>query len=340
MILTMNMPTREQINRVAEKIIKYGLEPHQINDKDKVIFSLSGEIPAEVADQLKRMDGVDRVFVTKVPFKLASREFNPQGSIVRVGNVEFGGGAVVIVAGPCAVESYEQVKQTALAVKGAGAAMLRGGAYKPRTSPYAFQGLEAEGLRILKAVKTETGLPVVSEVTDPRAVELVAEHVDMLQVGARNMQNYVLLKEAAQAHLPVLLKRGISATVEEWLMSAEYLLTGGNSNVVLCERGIRTFETYTRNTFDINAVPLAKQLSHLPVIADPSHGTGSWKLVNPVAKAALAAGADGLIIEVHDCPAEALSDGVQSLTFANFEQLMRDLAKLTPALGRKLSINK
>ena len=268
--------------------------------------------------------------------KFVSREFQKETTVVTVGNASFGGEAISIIAGPCAVESYEQFRETAATVKSAGAVMLRGGAYKPRTSPYSFQGLGKEGLIILRQVSMEVGLPVVSEITDPRNVETVAEHVAMLQVGARNMQNYALLQEVAKVKLPILLKRGISATIEEWLMAAEYIAAGGNTEVVLCERGIRTFEPAMRNTLDLSAVALVKRLSHLPVIADPSHGTGDWRLVNPMAKAALAAGADGLIIEVHPCPAMAVSDGHQSLTFDNFAKLMPELSVLAHATGRSL----
>ncbi|HMM21326.1 MAG TPA: 3-deoxy-7-phosphoheptulonate synthase [Selenomonadales bacterium] len=334
MIIMMNAPAADQVRRVQEKIAQFGLESHLLSSPDRIIITAAGDLEAVNPEQFERLPGVERVIPVATPFKLASRQFRGDATEVAVGAARFGGPAVPVIAGPCAVESYDQVRETALAVKAAGAAMLRGGAYKPRTSPYSFQGLEEEGLKILAAVGRETGLPVVSEVTDPRAVELAAAHLDMLQVGARNMQNYVLLKEVARANKPILLKRSPAATVEEWLMAAEYILAGGNPNVVLCERGIRTFETGTRYTLDINAIPLVKLLSHLPVMADPSHGTGKWKLVGPVAKAALAAGADGLMLEVHPCPEEAMSDGSQSLTVNNFRQLMKDLAVLSAALGR------
>lgn len=337
MIIVMNAPTDEEVRRILDKLQQHDFESHCVESYGKTIITAMGAASAHHAEFYERMPGVEKVLSILTPFKLASREFKPEDTIVEVDNVTFGGSTVSIIAGPCAVESYEQLKETAIAVKNAGAVMLRGGAYKPRTSPYSFQGLEKEGLEILKAVSTEVGIPVVSEVTDPRSVELVMEHVDMLQIGTRNMQNFVLLKEVAKTKKPVMLKRGVSATIEEWLMAAEYIMAGGNENIVLCERGIRTFETYTRNTLDLNAVPVAKQLSHLPVIVDPSHGTGKWKLVTPMAKAGVAAGADGLIIEVHPYPEEAVSDGPQSLTPANFSQLVKEMHSLTDALGRTLA---
>lgn len=338
MIIMMNAPTADQVSRVLDKIRQQGLKPHCLKTQDKTIVTASGESRFANTEQFELLPGVEKVVSVLTPFKLVSREFRQENSVVAVGEVTFGDASVPVIAGPCAVESYEQVLETAVAAKAAGASMLRGGAYKPRTSPYSFQGLAQEGLEILQAVSRETGMPVVSEITDPRAVENAAEYVDMLQIGARNMQNFVLLQEVAQTAKPVLLKRGLSATVEEWLMAAEYIVAGGNPAVVLCERGIRTFETYTRNTLDLSSVPLVKRFSHLPVIVDPSHGTGSWRLVNPMAKAALAAGADGLLIEVHPCPEEAMSDGPQSLTPANFAQLMRELQVLAGALGRTLTI--
>ncbi len=334
MIIVMNAPTAEELGRVLAKIRQLGLEPHTMTAGGKTIVTAIGAAGHDRCEQFERLAGVERVVLVQAPYKLASREFRAENSVVAVSGVRFGGENVPVIAGPCAVESYEQLRETALAAKASGAAMLRGGAYKPRTSPYSFQGLEQEGLAIMRTVGRETGLPVVTEVTDPRVVGLVAEHADMLQIGARNMQNFVLLKEAALAGRPVLLKRGPAAGVEEWLMAAEYLLAGGNTAVVLCERGIRTFETATRNTLDLAAVPLVKHLSHLPVIADPSHGTGNWRLVGPMAKAAVAAGADGLMLEIHPWPEEAMSDGPQSLTLANFRQLMGELARVAAAVGR------
>ncbi|MDT8901185.1 3-deoxy-7-phosphoheptulonate synthase [Anaeroselena agilis] len=340
MIIVMNAPTPEQTNRVLDKIRHCGLEPHCLVGRDKTIITTVGDTEPERGEQFERLAGVERVVSVNTPYKLASRQFHAHNSVVAVNDVRFGAEAVPVIAGPCAVESYEQFRETALAAKDAGAAMLRGGAFKPRTSPYSFQGLENEGLKIMQAVGREVGLPVVTEVTDPRAVGLVSEFADMLQIGARNMQNFALLKEVALAGRPVLLKRGVAATIEEWLMAAEYLLSGGSSEVVLCERGIRTYENYTRNTLDLSAVPLVKHLSHLPVVVDPSHGTGNWRLVGPMARAAVAAGADGLIIEIHPWPEEAMSDGPQSLTLANFRQLTRELAKVAAAVGRTINHGK
>jgi 3-deoxy-7-phosphoheptulonate synthase len=276
---------------------------------------------------------VDNVVAIAQPFKLVSRQTRPQASEVDVGGVKIGGPEVVVIAGPCSVESREQMLETAQGVKHAGAAMLRGGAYKPRTSPYEFQGLGIEALKILREARELTGLPIVTEVMSTEDVDLICEYADMLQVGARNMQNFALLRRLATIKKPILLKRGPSATVKEWLLAAEYLLSGGNDQVALCERGIKTFETATRNTFDLAAVALAKELSHLPVVADPSHGTGKQSLIGPVSRAAIAVGADGLIIEVHPCPERALSDGPQSLDLAQFERVMRGLsAPLRPVL--------
>lgn len=336
MIIMMNTPTAGQVNRVMDKLRQLGLEGHSITTVDKTIITASGDLSACNPDLYERMPGVDKVVLVEKPYKLASREFQQKNTIVTVGAASFGGENIPVIAGPCAIESYKQLQQAAASAKEAGAAMLRGGAYKPRSSPYSFQGLEKDGLEIIKTVGQEVGLPVVSEVTDPRKVELIAEYVDMLQIGTRNMQNFVLLKEVALAKKPVLLKRGLAATIEEWLMAAEYIMAGGNNQIVLCERGIRTYETYTRNTLDLTAIPVVKHISHLPVIVDPSHGTGSWRWVNPMAKAAVAAGADGLLIEMHPCPEEALSDGPQSLTPGNFTQLMGELDKLTAALGRSV----
>lgn len=336
MVIIMNAPTEEQISRVLDKLTANNLEAKTIAIQDKTMITASGDPGTRHTELYARMPGVERVVAVSTPFKLVSREFCNHNTIVQAGNVSFGGSDIPVIAGPCAVESYEQVRQTAIAVKDAGAVMLRGGAYKPRTSPYSFQGLEHDGLEILSAVGREIGLPVVSELTDPRLLDTVDQYVDMIQIGARNMQNYPLLKEVSKSQKPILLKRGAASTIEEWLMAAEYIMAGGNDRIILCERGIRTFETYTRNTFDINAVALVRQLSHLPVIADPSHGTGNWRLVSPVARAAVAAGADGLIIEVHPCPEEAMSDGPQSLNPLNFQQLMRETADIANAVGRKI----
>jgi len=332
----MTDPTTQQIDRILLKLRQHKLEANCLQSYGKTVITAIGNSDTYDAGFYERMPGVEKVISIVTPFKLVSREFRQENTVVTAGSAIFGGNAVAVLAGPCAIESYEQLYETAVLIKQAGACMLRGGAYKPRTSPYSFQGLEQEGLKILQTVSREVGLPAISEVTDPRHVELMSDYVDMLQIGTRNMQNFALLKEVAKSAKPILLKRGISATMEEWLMAAEYIMAGGNENIVLCERGIRTFETYTRNTLDLNAVPMIKYLSHLPIIADPSHGTGNWRLVTPMSKASLGAGADGLIIEVHPCPEEAVSDGQQSLTFSNFNQLMEELQPVAIAMGRSL----
>lgn len=336
MIIIMTDPTPDQIDRILLKLRQHELEANCLQSYGKTVITAIGNSDTHEAGFYERMPGVEKVISIVTPFKLVSREFRQENTVVTAGSAVFGGNAVAVLAGPCAIESYEQLYETAVEIKQAGACMLRGGAYKPRTSPYSFQGLEREGLEILKAVSREVGLPVVSEVTDPRHVELMCDYVDMLQIGTRNMQNFALLKEVAKSAKPILLKRGISSTMEEWLMAAEYIMAGGNENIVLCERGIRTFETYTRNTLDLNAIPMIKYLSHLPIIVDPSHGTGSWRLVSPMSKASLGAGADGLIIEVHPCPEEAISDGKQSLTPEKFKQLMAELQPVAIAVGRCL----
>ena len=282
------------------------------------------------------MDGVHEVMRISEPYKLASRTFKPEGTVVTVGDVRIGGDEVIVMAGPCSVESEAQVQEVADAVKGAGAKILRGGAFKPRTSPYAFQGLKEQGLKYLADARKRTGLPVVTEVLETESVELVAQYTDILQIGARNIQNFTLLRRVGEMGKPVLLKRGMATSIQEFLLSAEYILAAGNPNVILCERGIRTFETTTRFTLDLNAVPVLKKLSHLPVVVDPSHGTGHWDLVAPMAKGAVACGADGLIIEVHPKPEEALSDGPQSLKPSKFVQLMRELRPVAEAVGRSL----
>jgi 3-deoxy-7-phosphoheptulonate synthase len=339
MIIVMNAPTNEQINRITDKLMKNGLEAHTIHIHDKTMITASGNVGIYNTELYERMPGVEKVISVSTPFKLVSREFRSINTIVNVKGIPFGDVAIPIIAGPCAIESYEQLRETAIAVKNAGASILRGGAYKPRTSPYSFQGLQRDGLEILSMVSHEVGIPVVSELTDPRHLDMLHDYVDLIQVGARNMHNYALLKELSISGKPVLLKRGFSATVEEWLMAAEYIMAGGNDKIILCERGIRTYESYTRNTLDLSAVSLVKQLSHLPVIVDPSHGTGNWRLVNPMSKAAVAAGADGLIIEVHPCPEEALSDGPQSLTIPNYQQLITELSLVAKAIGRSLGEN-
>ncbi|MGE5552627.1 MAG: 3-deoxy-7-phosphoheptulonate synthase [Betaproteobacteria bacterium] len=327
-----------EVQAVIARLNEMGLGVHLSRGVERTIIGAIGEKKENAIEILEAMDGVEKVVPILAPFKLAGREFKQQPSVVEVGGVRFGAEqAVVIIAGPCAVEGETQLLETAEAVKAAGGAMLRGGAFKPRTSPYAFQGLGENGLKLLAEARRRTGLPVVSEVLDPHEVELVAEYVDMLQIGARNMQNFSLLREVGKANRPVLLKRGISATVEEWLLAAEYVLREGNRSVVLCERGIRTYEPATRNTLDLSAIPLVKHLSHLPVVVDPSHAAGKWRLVPALAKAAVAAGADGLMIEVHPHPDQALSDGPQSLTPENFRRLVEELQPLAQAVGRRLA---
>ena len=318
--------TEEQITHIIDRIREAGYQPHVTRGTERTIVAAVGSGRRHEIEALQVAPGVDNVVAIAQPFKLVSRQVKPHRSIVRVGEVAIGGDMVVVIAGPCSVESREQLISTAHAVKKAGASLLRGGAYKPRTSPYDFQGLGEEALKILREASEETGLPVVTEVMGTEDVELICEYADMLQVGARNMQNFNLLRKLATVRKPVLLKRGPSATVKEWLLAAEYLLAGGNPDVVLCERGIKTFETETRNTMDLAAVALARDLSHLPVIADPSHGTGKQSLIAAMSRAAVAVGADGLIIEVHPCPERALSDGPQSLDFAAFEKVMRGLS--------------
>ena len=317
--------TEDQINHIIDRIREAGYQPHVTRGTSKTIVAAVGSGRRHEIEALQVAPGVENVVPIAQPFKLVSRQVKPHRTIVRVGEVEIGGDTVVVIAGPCSVESREQLVNTAHAVKKAGASMLRGGAYKPRTSPYDFQGLGVEALKILRDAGDETGLPVVTEVMGTEDVDLICEYADMLQVGARNMQNFNLLRRLATVQKPVLLKRGPSATVKEWLLAAEYLLAGGNRDVVLCERGIKTFETETRNTMDLSAVALAHELSHLPVVADPSHGTGKQSLIAAMSRAAVAVGADGLIIEVHPCPERALSDGPQSLDFAAFEKVMRGL---------------
>jgi 3-deoxy-7-phosphoheptulonate synthase len=329
--------TEEDLQRVIHTIEELGYQSHVIRGTQRSVVGAVGDERGKARLQsLEALPGVESVVPILQPFKLASREFKPTKTIVRVRDVEIGGDRFPVVAGPCSVESEDQILETAKAVKEAGASILRGGAFKPRTSPYAFQGLGEEGLRLLAAAREETGLAIVTEVLKPEDVDLVAGTADMLQVGARNMQNFALLKRVGEARKPVLLKRGISSTIQEFLMAAEYILSEGNYDVVLCERGIRTFETATRFTLDLNAVPVIRKLSHLPVVVDPSHGTGHWEYVAPMAKAAVACGADGLMIEVHVRPEIAFSDGVQSLKPTLFRELMREIAPFVQAAGRRL----
>jgi 3-deoxy-7-phosphoheptulonate synthase len=327
--------TRE-VSAVIARVEDLGYRVHLSDGEERSIVGIIGNGRPLERDQIEQMDGVERVVRVSKPFKLASRDFHPSSTRFMIGNVEIGGRDLVIMAGPCSVEGRSEIIEAAWAVKEAGAQMLRGGAYKPRSSPYSFQGLGAKGLEYLAEAGELTGLPVVTEVMDPETVPLVVEFADMLQIGARNMQNYALLKAVGRAQHPVLLKRSLSGTIEEWLMCAEYILSYGNSRVALCERGIRTYETYTRNTFDINAIPVIKQMSHLPIIADPAHGTGRWEYVAPVARAGIAAGADGLMIEVHPRPEEAMSDGAQSLRPERFAALVHETRAIAEAVGRSV----
>ncbi len=328
--------TEKEIQHVAKRIEEMGLKPHLSRGVERTVIGAIGDERLLKEDQIKAIASVESVLPIMKPYKLVSREFKKEDTIIKVGNVEIGGKNIVIIAGPCAVESREQIIETAKAVKQAGAKLLRGGAFKPRTSPYSFQGLEDKGLKLLAEAKKATGLPIVTEVMDTRDVAVVEKYSDILQVGARNMQNFELLKEVGKSRKPVLLKRGLSATLKEFLMSAEYIMSEGNHNVILCERGIRTFCEYSRNTLDLNVVPAIKKLSHLPVLVDPSHGTGKIDLVAPMSKAAIACGADGLIIEVHPNPEKAISDGDQSLKPKEFADLMRELKPIAKAVGRSV----
>ena len=322
------------INRVVGKVTERGLKVHLSEGRFVTIIGVVGDKKLLQDVPLEAMSGVEKVVAITSGYKLASRQFKPENSVIDVDGVQIGGNKLVVMAGPCAVESREQLLESAAIVKQAGATFLRGGAYKPRTSPYSFQGLEEQGLKFLAEAREVTGLKIVTEVVDPQSVSVVAEYADVLQIGARNMQNFQLLKTVGRAGKPVLLKRGIAATIDEWLNAAEYVMNEGNYKVMLCERGIRTFETATRNTLDLSAVAVLKNACHLPIIVDPSHGTGHWKLVRPMARAAVAAGADGLMIEVHPKPDEAMSDGMQSLTPENFTALMTEIDGIAKVMGR------
>ena len=329
--------TEEQIQHIVEKTKKLGLKANISRGVERTVIGLIGPEDVLQVTPLEVFPGVEKVIPVLAPYKLVSREFKKENSIVKVSKqVSIGGNSIVVMAGPCSVESAKSMRDIARKIKKAGATVLRGGAFKPRTSPYDFQGLGEEGLKYLQAAGQEHGLATITEVMDPRHLELVCKYTDIIQIGARNMQNFSLLNEVGRIKKPVMLKRGISATIKEWLMSAEYILSNGNFAVILCERGIRTFETATRNTLDINAVPLVKQLSHLPVIVDPSHGTGVRELVGSIAKAGIAAGCDGLMIEVHENPEEALSDGPQSLNPKDFSAVMKDLEKVAAAVSRTI----
>ncbi len=336
MIIMRAQATQEQIGAVLAQVEQYGLKAHLSTGEERTVIGVVGDgRPISMRDHFSLLDGVDRIVPISHPYKLVSREFIPETSSFPIDGVRIGGDQLVIIAGPCSVESRSQVLEIAWAVREAGAHALRGGLFKPRTSPYSFQGLGLDGLDLLGEVRETVGLPVVTEVMAPEQIPLVIEYADVLQIGARNMQNFSLLRAAGSSQHPVLLKRGMSATIEELLMAAEYLLSEGNRRVILCERGIRTFETATRNTTDINAIPVLKSLTHLPVILDPSHSTGHWEFVAPVARAGIAAGADGLIVEVHTHPEEALSDGGQSLKPEKFAELVRQANAIALAIGRK-----
>ena len=329
----------ENVQRVVAQLVEMGFDVHRSTGALKTVIGAVGGNRQFDPALIEVMEGVQEVHRITEPYKLASRSFKPQNTVITIGDVRIGGDEVIVMAGPCSAETEEQVEACAAAVKNAGAKVLRGGAFKPRSSPYSFQGLGDEGLRMLRAAADRHNLLLVSEIMDLSQLALIEKYSHILQVGARNMQNFTLLRELGHAtRTPVLLKRGISATIEEWLLSAEYILAGGNMNVMLCERGIRTFESYTRNTFDISAIPVVQQLSHLPVLADPSHGTGRRDKVTPMARAAVAAGADGLIIEVHHDPDHARSDGAQSLFPAQFDRLMAELRIIAPAIGRSICL--
>ena len=330
MIIVMSpTSTKENLEKVEQKITQAGLKYHLSTGAERTIVGVIGDKTKLAATPLDAMHGVETTVAISKSYKLASREFHPAPTVIDVRGVKIGDGNPVVMAGPCAVESREQLLATAEIIKAGGAQFIRGGAYKPRTSPYAFQGLEEEGLKYLAEAREKTGLAVVTEVTVVEAVDTVAAYADILQIGARNMQNFGLLRAVGRAGKPVMLKRGLAATIDEWLNAAEYIMNEGNPDVILCERGIRTYETYTRNTFDISAIAAIKHLSHLPIIADPSHGTGKWRMIKPMSLASIAAGADGLIIEVHPNPARALSDGPQSLTPENYRDLMESVQKLS-----------
>ena len=328
----------DQVDRVVTHLEQLGLAVHRSIGANRTVLGVVGESPRGDPLLVQMFDGVQEVVQISEPYKLASRAFRPQGTVINLDNVRIGGDEVIVMAGPCSAETEEQVHASAAAVRRAGAKVLRGGAFKPRSSPYSFQGLGEEGLRMLRDAARAQNMKLVSEVMDTSQIDVVERYADIFQVGARNMQNFSLLRELGKTRKPVLLKRGISATIEEWLLSAEYLLGGGNMDVILCERGIRTFETYTRNTLDISAIPIVKKLSHLPIFVDPSHGTGRRDKVAPMARAAVAAGADGLIIEVHVDPDRALSDGAQSLFPSQFDRLMAELRIIAPAIGRSVCV--
>lgn len=338
MIIVLKPHTKQQeIDRVVNMIKSKGLDTHIVEGSEMTIIGCIGDTTRIDSKLFEVNPSVDKVMHVQEPYKLANRAFHPEDSIVDVSGVKIGGDSLAMIAGPCSVESTEQVLEIALAAKDAGANLLRGGAFKPRTSPYSFQGLGLEGLDILCEVRDETGLPIVTELMSPEYLELFNEKVDLIQIGARNMQNFDLLKQLGQLDRPILLKRGLNATYEEWIMSAEYIMASGNENVILCERGIRTFESYTRNTLDLQSIPVLRKLTHLPIIVDPSHAGGKWWLVDSMSRAAVAAGADGLMIEVHNNPECALCDGAQSLKPEKYSELTQEIAQIAKVLGKKLA---
>jgi 3-deoxy-7-phosphoheptulonate synthase len=331
--------SKEKVKKVEDKVKELGFTAHVIFGEERtVVACVGGTGDKKDLESLRLIDGVSNLAPISKPYKLASKEVKKQTTVINVrgGEIKIGGEEIIVMAGPCSVEGEEQIVKIAKAVKKAGAKMLRGGAWKPRTSPYSFQGMEEEGLKLLDLARKETGLAVITEVMNPRDIELVEKYSDIMQVGARNVQNFSMLKELGQCQKPIFLKRGLATTIQEWLMSAEYIISSGNPNVILCERGIRTFETSTRNTLDLNAIPVLKELTHLPVIVDPSHGTGYWQYVSPMACAAVACGADGLMVEVHPEPESAWSDGGQSLKFPKFTAMMDSVKKIAEAVGRKV----
>lgn len=337
MIIVMSKnATKQEIENVEKKLIELGFKTHPIIGEVKTVIGAIGDKRILNTVNITTMPGVESLVPIMKPFKLAGRELKHDPTIVDIGPARIGSSEIAVIAGPCAIESEESFIETAIKVKEAGACILRGGAFKPRSSPYSFQGLEEEGLKIMAKAREKTGLKIVTEVVDTRDVELVASYADIIQIGARNMQNFRLLHEVGLTSKPILLKRGLAATIEEWLMAAEYIMAAGNDKIILCERGIRTYETSTRNTVDISAIPVVKELSHLPIIVDPSHAAGNWKYVGSLSKAAVAAGADGLIIEVHIDPPNALSDGPQSLRPAKFKQLIEELEPVAKAVGRDI----
>ncbi|MDD2212015.1 MAG: 3-deoxy-7-phosphoheptulonate synthase [Clostridia bacterium] len=339
MIVVMNTNLGEEVvQKVVEKLQKNGYQTHESKGIEKILIgAVGGEKSPYIKQAIEVMEGVEKVISVLVPYKLASREFKQENTVIRLGDISLGGEQIQVMAGPCAVESREQLLEIATLIKESGVRILRGGAYKPRTSPYTFQGLEEKGLEYLAEAREKTGLYIVTEVMDTRKVELVAQYADILQIGTRNIQNFPLLTEVAKSNKPVLLKRGLSSTIEEWIMAAEYIMLNGNHQVILCERGIRSFDSaYSRNVLDLSAVPILKGLTHLPVIVDPSHGTGKWRLVEPMARAAVAVGADGLIIEVHAHPEEAVCDGPQCLKPQKFMNLLQEVKKIAGVMGRTL----